>query len=162
MVFQDPYASLNSGMMACGIIAEPRTHKTLYIRAMTARCGCAVCLTGSGRVLGAGTKTRRSLRVASASSSASPAHWRSVRRTIICDEPARYWTLLVQAQVLNLLNELQQNSCILDIFISHDLSVVRHVADRVSVMIGWIINLETERTPIIPIILTLCGADEHM
>ncbi len=53
---------------------------------------------------------------------------------MICDEPVSALDVSMRVQVVNLLNDLQQQLGISYIFISHDLSVVRHVADRVSVM----------------------------
>jgi len=147
MVFQDPYASLNARMTAGDIIAEPwRTHKTLYKTRndRTMRVRGLLDLVGLGA--GAADKypqefsggQRQRIGIARALA-LNP-------DVIICDEPVSALDLSVQAQVLNLLNELQQQLGISYIFISHDLSVVRHVADRVSVMyLGRIIESgETE------------------
>jgi oligopeptide transport system ATP-binding protein len=145
MVFQDPYASLNSRMTAGAIIAEPwRTHKTLY----KSRADRDMRVRGLLDLVG--------LRAADADR--YPQEFSGGQRqrigiaralalnpdVIICDEPVSALDLSVQAQVLNLLNDLQQQLQISYIFISHDLSVVRHVADRVSVMyLGRIIESGT-------------------
>ncbi|MGV9802283.1 ABC transporter ATP-binding protein [Mycobacterium sp. NPDC003449] len=135
MVFQDPYASLNSRMTAGDIIAEPwRTHKTLH----PDRKDREMRVRGLLDMVGLGAKAadkypqefsggqRQRIGIARALA-LNP-------DVIICDEPVSALDLSVQAQVLNLLNELQQELQISYIFISHDLSVVRHVADRVTVM----------------------------
>jgi oligopeptide transport system ATP-binding protein len=142
MVFQDPYASLNARMTAGDIIAEPwRSHKGLYKsrrdRDMRAR--------GLLDLVGLGAKAidkypqefsggqRQRIGIARALALDPD--------VIICDEPVSALDLSVQAQVLNLLNDLQGQLGISYIFISHDLSVVRHVADRVAVMyLGRIIE----------------------
>lgn len=135
MVFQDPYASLNSRMTAGDIIGEPwRTHKTLHPN----RKDRAMRVRGLLDMVGLGAKAagkypqefsggqRQRIGIARALA-LNP-------DVIICDEPVSALDLSVQAQVLNLLNDLQQELGISYIFISHDLSVVRHVADRVTVM----------------------------
>lgn len=135
MVFQDPYASLNSRMTAGDIVAEPwRTHKSLHPN----RKDRDVRVRGLLDMVGLGAKAadkypqefsggqRQRIGIARALA-LNP-------DVIICDEPVSALDLSVQAQVLNLLNELQQELHISYIFISHDLSVVRHVADRVTVM----------------------------
>jgi oligopeptide transport system ATP-binding protein len=135
MVFQDPYASLNSRMTAGDIIAEPwRTHKGLY----KSKHDRDMRVRGLLDLVGLGAKAAEKY----------PQEFSGGQRqrigiaralaldpdVIICDEPVSALDLSVQAQVLNLLNELQQELQISYVFISHDLSVVRHVADRVAVM----------------------------
>lgn len=135
MVFQDPYASLNSRMTAGDIIAEPwRTHKSLHpnrkdremrVRGLLDMVGLGAKAAGKyPQEFSGGQRQRIGIARALA---LNP-------DVIICDEPVSALDLSVQAQVLNLLNDLQQELGISYIFISHDLSVVRHVADRVTVM----------------------------
>ncbi|MBB3747650.1 oligopeptide transport system ATP-binding protein [Mycolicibacterium sp. BK634] len=142
MVFQDPYASLNARMSAGDIIAEPwRSHPGTYRnrRERQTRVRGLLDLVGLGA--GAADKYPQEFsggqrqRIGIARALALDPD------VIICDEPVSALDLSVQAQVLNLLNELQQQLGIAYIFISHDLSVVRHVADRVAVMyLGRIIE----------------------
>src|SRR6478752_10804378 len=142
MVFQDPYASLNSRMTAADIIAEPwRSHKELIKN----RQDRDMRVRGLLELVGLGAKAANKF----------PQEFSGGQRqrigiaralalnpdVIICDEPVSALDLSVQAQVLNLLNELQQQLGIAYVFISHDLSVVRLFADRVAVMyLGRIIE----------------------
>jgi len=149
MVFQDPFASLNSRMSAGDIVAEPwQTHKSLYktSRDRSARIRELLHLVGlrpsdAGKYpqeFSGGQRQRLGIARALA---LNP-------DIIVCDEPVSALDLSVQAQVLNLLNELQQELGVAYLFISHDLSVVRHVADRVVVMyLGRIVEQgDTEPT----------------
>jgi oligopeptide transport system ATP-binding protein len=135
MVFQDPYASLNSRMSAAEIIAEPwRSHqgfvqnrkdRDMRVRGLLDLVGLGAKAAGKyPQEFSGGQRQRIGIARALA---LNP-------DVIICDEPVSALDLSVQAQVLNLLDDLQQQLDISYLFISHDLSVVRHVADRVAVM----------------------------
>lgn len=145
MVFQDPFASLNARMNAGDIISEPwATHRDLFssAREREARLHELLELVGlrasdakkSPQEFSGGQRQRIGIARALA---LNP-------ELIILDEPVSALDLSVQAQVLNLLNELQDKLGVSYIFISHDLSVVRHVTDRVAVMyLGRIIETGT-------------------
>ncbi|MBC6469298.1 ATP-binding cassette domain-containing protein [Actinomadura alba] len=134
MVFQDPFASLNPRMTAEAIIGEPwRTHGDVVPRGKRpARVRELLDLVG----LRAGDASRYPQEF-----SGGQRQRLGIARAlalnpemIICDEPVSALDLSVQAQVLNLLDKLQRDLGVSYLFISHDLSVVRHVADRVAVM----------------------------
>ena len=135
MVFQDPFASLNTRLTAAEIISEPwATHKKLYkspkerqarVRELLQMVGLRPSDAGKSPQEFSGGQLQR-IGIARALALNTD--------VIICDEPVSALDLSIQAQVLNLLNDLQARLGMSYIFISHDLSVVRHIADRVAVM----------------------------
>ncbi|MEQ3555036.1 dipeptide ABC transporter ATP-binding protein [Pseudonocardia nematodicida] len=145
MVFQDPYDSLNARMTAGEIVAEPwRTHRTMYrtARERAARVRELLHLVGlrpsdADRHLQEFSGGQRQRLGIARALALDP-------DVVVCDEPVSALDLSVQAQVLNLLAELQRELGVSYVFISHDLSVVRHVADRVVVMyLGRIVESGT-------------------
>ena len=134
LIFQDPYSSLNPRMTVADIIAEPidiaGTYKTREERdARVERVMEAVGLDLSYKYrypheFSGGQRQRIGIARAIA----------LVPEVIVCDEPVSALDVSVQAKVINLLERLQDELGLSYIFISHDLSVVKHIADTVMVM----------------------------
>jgi oligopeptide transport system ATP-binding protein len=142
MIFQDPYASLNPRWTVNAIISEPlRVHKLLDSnQARTERVRELLELVGlSGRYsnrfpheFSGGQRQRIGIARALAS---DPAF-------IVCDEPISALDVSIQAQVVNLLEDLQAQFGLTYLFIAHDLSMVRHICSRVLVMyLGVMVEL---------------------
>ena len=147
MIFQDPYASLNPRWTVAQIIAEPiRVHGLLQEPAQVAQR--IEQLLGQVGLAGAdaakfphqfsgGQRQRISIARALASQP----------EFLVCDEPTSALDVSVQAQVLNLMRELQRANGLTYLFISHNLAVVHHVSDRVGVMyLGRIVELAPKTT----------------
>jgi oligopeptide transport system ATP-binding protein len=142
MIFQDPYASLNPRWTVNSLVSEPiRVHRLL--RTEQERIDRVKELLGlvglSGRLINrfphefSGGQRQR-IGVARALAS-NPIF-------IVCDEPISALDVSIQAQVVNLLEDLQDRFSLTYLFIAHDLSMVRHICDRVAVMyLGVMVEL---------------------
>ena len=134
VIFQDPYSSLNPRMSIGEIIGEgPRVHKITPGRAITEK-RVKELLTLSGLSTNLITRYPHELsggqrqRVGIARAlSMNPSF-------IVCDEAVSALDVSIQAQIINLLEELQEEFGLTYLFIAHDLSVVRHISNRVAVM----------------------------
>ena len=134
MIFQDPYASLNPRMRVRDIVAEPvRFHGLTESRAEThAIVGDLLARVGLER--GAAVRfphefsggQRQRISIARALATGP--------RFLICDEPTSALDVSIQAQILNLLKDLQEEMGLTMLFISHDLPVIRQMCDRIGVM----------------------------
>jgi oligopeptide transport system ATP-binding protein len=135
MVFQDPYASLNSRMTARQLVSEPwQTHRELYPTARERDERSDQLLEMVGLKAQHAHKTPRAFSGGQLQRIGIARALALDPRIIVCDEPVSGLDLSVQGQVLNVLKDLQRRLGVAYVFISHDMSVVRHMADRVAVM----------------------------
>lgn len=131
MIFQDPFSSLNPRMTVYAAIAEPlRSHRETggldkRVEELMETVGLARRVAGSyPHELDGGRRQRIGIARALA---LGP-------EFIVCDEPVSALDVSIQAQVLNLLMDLQEEKKLTYMFITHDLSVVKHISDRIGVM----------------------------
>jgi peptide/nickel transport system ATP-binding protein len=146
MIFQDPYASLNPRWRVDRIVAEPIRAFDLIKgeRDIVARVGELLSLVGlhpdDGKKFPHEFSGGQRQRIAIARALASNAEF------IVCDEPTSALDVSVQAQILNLMRDLQDQFGLTYLFISHNLAVVRHVASRIGVMyLGRIVEVSGGR-----------------
>ena len=134
MIFQDPYASLDPRMNVLQLIEEPikvnnknlsKTEVTAHAKEMMELVGLAKRLEGSyPHELDGGRRQRIGIARAL---SLNPDF-------IVCDEPVSALDVSIQAQILNLLQDLQEERGLTYMFITHDMSVVKHISDDIAVM----------------------------
>lgn len=142
MIFQDPFASLNPRMSVGNIVSEPlKIHKIIqnkvelqeYVEALLQRVGLnPYYVNRYPHEFSGGQRQRIGIARALA-----------LKPTfIVADEPISALDVSIQAQVVNLLEDLQQEFNLTYLFIAHDLSMVRHICDRVAVMyLGKIVEI---------------------
>jgi peptide/nickel transport system ATP-binding protein len=141
MIFQDPYGSLNPRMMLLDIVGEP-----LLVHGMKSRRDRADRVAELMRLVGLRPEYMR--RFPHAFSGGERQRIGIARalalnpRLVVADEPVSALDVSVQAQVINLLEELQEELNLTYLFVAHDLSVVRHISDTVAVMyVGKIVEM---------------------
>jgi peptide/nickel transport system ATP-binding protein len=162
MVFQDPYASLNPRHSVGRIVSEPlRSHGLAGRREASGRVRDLLHVVGlpadaAGRYpheFSGGQRQRIGLARALA---VNPDF-------IVADEPVSALDVSIQAQIINLLETLQEEFELTYLFIAHDLAVVRHISDRIAVMyLGWIVEVssaaELYDNPLHPYTISLLSA----
>jgi len=147
MIFQDPYASLNPRWTVEAIIGEPLREHGLVTDAAALKAHVAELLQSVGLAAQDMVKyphqfsggQRQRISIARALATAP--------EFLVCDEPTSALDVSVQAQVLNIMKELQRERGLTYLFISHNLAVVRHVSDQVGVMyLGRLVELADKHT----------------
>ena len=142
MIFQDPYASLNPRWKVLDIVAEPLREHALISTVEEARSRVGTLLESVGLAAADAEKFPHQFsggqrqRISIARALATQPEF------LVCDEPTSALDVSVQAQVLNIMKDVQRVHGLTYLFISHNLAVVRHVADHVGVMyLGRLVEL---------------------
>ena len=163
MVFQDPYSSLNPRMTVADIVAEPidvhhlcenKKDREARIRELMNTVGLNTeHATRYAHEFSGGQRQRIGIARALASRP----------EFIVCDEPVSALDVSIQAQVINMLEDLQQRLGLTYLFIAHDISVVKHISNRIAVMyLGHMMELasanELTRHPLHPYTVSLMSA----
>ena len=163
MVFQDPYSSLNPRMTVGDIVAEPidvhklcktKQERNERVRELLDTVGISSeQATRYAHEFSGGQRQRIGIARALASNP----------EFIVCDEPVSALDVSIQAQVVNMLEDLQHQMGLSYLFIAHDLSVVKHISNRIAVMyLGHIVELaesnELHRHPAHPYTISLLSA----
>jgi len=147
MIFQDPYASLNPRWIVQDIVGEPLIEHGLITDPLELKTRVGTLLTSVGlnpmdmtkypHQFSGGQRQRISIARALATNP----------EFLVCDEPTSALDVSVQAQVLNIMKDLQRKLGLTYLFISHNLAVVRHVSDQVGVMyLGRLVELSSKQT----------------
>ena len=140
MIFQDPYASLNPRMTVASIVGEPLRYRNMPAKEIDERVRELIdCV---------GLKTDHLNRYPHEFSGGQRQRVGIARALagkpdfIVCDEPISALDVSIQAQIINMLEELQEKLGVTYLFVSHDLSMVRHISKRVAVMyLGHIVEM---------------------
>jgi peptide/nickel transport system ATP-binding protein len=147
MIFQDPYASLNPRWRVRDIVAEPLHEHRLLIEGAATEARVGELLQSVGLAAADAIKFPHQFsggqrqRISIARALATQPEF------LVCDEPTSALDVSVQAQVLNIMKDLQRERGLTYLFISHNLAVVRHVADDVGVMyLGRLVEVAPKKT----------------